>query len=529
LRLKDDEPVYVKNYRCPHSQIEEIQHQVGKLIEQNIVEPSVSPYNSPLLLVPKKSLPGSKEKKWRLVIDYRQINKKLMSDKFPLPRIDDILDQLGRAKYFSCLDLMSGFHQIELEESSRNITSFSTSNGSYRFTRLPFGLKIAPNSFQRMMTIAFSGLEPSQAFLYMDDLIVIGCSEQHMIKNLTDVFKLCRKHNLKLHPEKCSFFMHEVTFLGHRCTDKGILPDDKKFDVINNYPVPTDADSARRFVAFCNYYRRFIKNFAEYSRHITRLCKKNVPFEWTTECENAFQYLKNQLVQPNLLQYPDFSKEFCIITDASKQACGAVLTQNYNGLQLPVAYASRAFTKGESNKSTTEQELAAIHWAITHFRPYIYGKHFTVRTDHRPLTYLFSMINPSSKLTRMRLELEEYDFTVEYLRGKDNFVADALSRITISDLIDMNRKVLKVTTRHQSRQNNFCAENKQELLPKQSLEKASKPNVYEVITNDEVRKVVTLRITDSTCLLKHGKTVVARINVSDLYSNGILDLGQFFQ
>jgi len=139
------------------------------------------------------------------------------------------------------------------------------------------------------------------------------------------------------------------------------------------------------------------------------------------------------------------------------------------------------------------------------------------------------MINPSSKLTRMRLKLEEYDFTVEYLRGKDNFVADALSRITISDLIDMNRKVLKVTTRHQSRQNNFCAENKQELLPKQSLEKASKPNVYEVITNDEVRKVVTLRITDSTCLLKHGKTVVARINVSDLYSNGILDLGQFFQ
>jgi len=277
LRLKDDEPIYIKNYRSPHSHIEEIQKQVGKLISDKIVEPSVSEYNSPLLLVPKKSLPNSQEKKWRLVIDYRQINKKLLSDKFPLPRIDDILDQLGRAKYFSCLDLMSGFHQIELEENSRNITSFSTSNGSYRFTRLPFGLKIAPNSFQRMMTISFSGLEPSQAFLYMDDLMVIGCSEKHMIKNLTDVFNICRKYNLKLHPEKCSFFMHEVTFLGHKCTDKGVLPDDKKYDVIKNYPVPHDADSARRFVAFCNYYRRFIKNFADYSRHITRLCKKNVP------------------------------------------------------------------------------------------------------------------------------------------------------------------------------------------------------------------------------------------------------------
>ena len=201
---------------------------------------------------------------------------------------------------------MSVFHQIELDENSRDITSFSTSNGSYRFTRLRFGLKIAPNSFQRMMTIAFSGLKLSQAFLYMDDLIVIGCSEKHMLNNFISVFDVCRKHNLKLHPEKCSFFMHEVTFLGHKCTDKGILPDDKKFDVILNYPVPHDSDSARRFIAFCNYYRRFIKNFADYSRHITRLNKKNVPFEWTDECQNAFEYLKSQLIKPTLLQYPDF-------------------------------------------------------------------------------------------------------------------------------------------------------------------------------------------------------------------------------
>jgi len=179
------------------------------------------------------------------------------------------------------------------------------------------------------------------------------------------------------------------------------------------------ADSARPFVAFCNYYRRFIKNFADYSRHITKLCKKNVPFEWSSECQNAFEYLKEKLMHPILLQYPDFRKEFCIITVPSKQACGAVLTQNRNGILLPIAYASRSFTKGKSNKSTTEQELAAIHWAITHFRPYIYSKQFTIKTDHRSITYLFSMINPSSKLTRMRLELEEYDFTVEYLKGKD--------------------------------------------------------------------------------------------------------------
>ena len=309
-------------------------------------------------------MPGSNEKRWRLVVDFRNVNKKLIADKFPLPRIDDILDQLCRAKYFSCLDLISGFHQIELDEQSRDITSFSTDKGSFRFNRLPYGIKIAPNSFQRMMSIAFCGLSPEQAFLYMDDLVVLGCSEKHMLKNLKDVFSICRKYNLKLHPDKCSFFSHEVTYLGHKCTDKGILPDDSKFETIKNYPTPKDSDAVRRFVAFCNYYRRFIPNFASHSLHLTRLTRKNVQFQWNEECENAFQFLKEALLSPSILQYPNFNKPFCITTDASKNACGAVLSQDYNGIQLPVSYASRSFTKGERNKSTIEQELAAIHWAI---------------------------------------------------------------------------------------------------------------------------------------------------------------------
>ena len=184
------------------------------------------------------------------------------------------------------------------------------------------------------------------------------------------------------------------------------FPDEKKYEAIRDYPIPTNADEARRFVAFCNYYRRFIKNFADYSRHITRLTKKNVEFNLTSECQKAFEYFKKALMSPQILQYPDFAKPFCITTDASKQACGAVLSQEYDGKQLPISYASKSFTKGESNKSTIEQELTAIHWAIQYFRPYIYGKHFLVKTDHRPLTYLFSIKNPSSKLTRMRLDLE---------------------------------------------------------------------------------------------------------------------------
>ena len=279
FRMKDDAPVYIKNYRIPQSQREIIHQHIDKLVEDGIVEPSQSEFNSPVLLVPKKSLPDSKEKRWRLVIDYRRVNDKLIADKYPLPRIDDILDNLGKARFFSCIDLMSGFHQIELDKDSRDITSFSSDNGSYRFKRLPFGIKVAPNSFQRMMSLAFSGLTPDKCFIYMDNLVVIAPTEEKMFKHLTEVFEKCRKFNLKLHPDKCMFFRHEVTYLGHKCTDKGILPDDSKTDKILNFPKPQDADAVRRFVAFCNYYCRFIRNFAHHASHLTTLLKKNVNFE----------------------------------------------------------------------------------------------------------------------------------------------------------------------------------------------------------------------------------------------------------
>ena len=195
-------------------------------------------------------------------------------------------------------------------------------------------------------------------------------------------------------------------------------------------------------------------------------------------------------MSPTLLQYPDFTKEFCIITDASKLACDAVLTQEYDGRQLPIAYASRTFTMGESNKSTIEQELIAIHWAITHIKPYVYRKHFLVRSGHRSLSYLFWMKNPSSKLTRMRLDEEEYDFTVKYLRGKNNYVADALLWITINELKKMNKNIssiLKVTTRAITKNQNSSKINE-----KQETNKLYEPKIYVIIKNSDVRKYYKL-------------------------------------
>ena len=486
ITLQNEIPVYIPNYKQIHSQSEEIKTQIQKLISDDIIEPSVSHFNSPILLVPKKS--DDKTKKWRLVVDFRQLNKKILADKFPLPRIDSILDQLGRAKYFSTLDLMAGFHQIPLEEEARKYTAFSSPDGHFHFKRLPFGLNISPNSFQRMMNIAVAGLTPECAFVYIDDIVVIGCSTNHHLSNLKRVFERLRYYNLKLNPQKCKFFSTEVTYLGHKITNEGILPDDSKFQTIKDYPEPTNVDEVRRFVAFCNYYRKFVPNFADIAKPLNNLLRKNITFEWNREHQQSFLTLKNYLLSPKILQYPDFSKDFILTTDASDVACGAILSQQYGNSDLPIAYASKSFTKGEKSKPVIEKELTAIHWAIDYFKSYLYGRRFKVRTDHRPLVYLFGMKQPTSKLTRMRLDLAEYDFDIEYLPGKTNVGADALSRIpTTSE--ELKSLLLVVNTRSMMKNRNLDKNTRRLDEP---IKETDHLNVWRTENPSEVNKLLKL-------------------------------------
>lgn len=456
IKLLDQEPVYIKNYRPIHSQKHELNSQVNDLLKNGQIEKSIAPYNSPILLVPKKS--GSNQPVWRLVTDYSCLNKKIVSDTYPLPRIDDILDQLGDNKFFSILDLSQGFHQIKITEDSRDCTTFSTPAGSFRWKVLPFGLKVSPSAFARMINAAFATLPYRVCFIYLDDIIIVGRTHQEHLNNIQQVFNVCDNSCLKLNPNKCKFFVTQVTYLGHKCSSAGVSPDESKFAAIKNYPRPQSKDEVKRFVAFANYYRRFIKDFANISAPLNFLTRKTAEFKWSDICEQNFQLIKSILISPKLLQYPDFTKNFILTCDASKIACGAVLSQVHNGCDMPVAYASKAFTKGESNKAPIEQELLAIYYGIKHFRPYVYGTKFTIRSDHKPLVYLFSLKDPSSRLTRLRLELEEYDFEVEYIKGSTNVVADALSRITLDDLKNISAfvcTVLPVTTRSMTRANNL--------------------------------------------------------------------------
>lgn len=345
ISISDRSPVYIKNYRLPHSHIEEISNEVDRLVKEDIVEPSVSSYNSPLLIVPKKS--NDSKQKWRLVVDFRQLNNKIHDDKFPLPRLEDILDNLGKARYFSTLDMQSSFHQIPLDPQSRKYTAFSTNKGHFQYKRLPFGLKISTNSFQRMLTIALAGLE-WQAFLYVDDIIVFGSSITQHNRNLDSIFQRLRKFNLKLNPKKCSFLKTEVIYLGHSISGQGVKPDPSKFLVIENYPTPTNKDDVRRFVAFANYYRKFVKDFASIAKPLNQLQKKASSFIWTDKKHNAFLTLKRKLINPPILQYPNFEQKFTVTTDASNFAMGAVLSQGPH--DLPICYASKSFSDRDIKK-----------------------------------------------------------------------------------------------------------------------------------------------------------------------------------
>lgn len=450
IKLKNNiNPIYTKPYRLPQALKTEVNKQITKMLKDDIIEESTSEWSSPILLVPKKS---ESDQKWRLVIDFRKLNENIVDDKFPLPNINDILDSLSGSIYFTHLDLQQGYYQVKLAPESRKYTAFSTSTGHYQLKRLPMGLKTSCSAFSRVMSIAMSGLAFEKCFIYLDDLIIFGRSLTVHNQNLIDVFERLRKVNLKLNPIKCQFLKKEILYLGHLVSADGISPDPEKTKVLEKFPIPQNTDEVRRFVAFCNYYRKFVPSFATITMPLNNLLKKNVPFVWTSECQNAFDFLKTSLMSAPILEYPDFSEtnKFILQTDASDLAIGSVLC---NSNLKPVAYASRPLNKAERNYPVIQKELTAIVWAVKYFRPYLFGRTFTIMTDHKPLIYLFGMKDPSSRLIKYRLVLEEYDFEILYVKGKDNVVADALSRVCITsdELKGMNEEVVTVMTRGQKR------------------------------------------------------------------------------
>lgn len=430
IHTKDEIPVHTKSYRYPNIHKLEIEKQIDEMLQDGIIQNSISPWTSPIWIVPKK-IDSSGKPKWRLVIDYRKLNEKTVDDKFPMPNIEEILDKLGRSVYFTTIDLKSGFHQIKVDKKDRPKTAFSTDKGHFEFIRMPFGLKNAPATFQRAMNILLSNLIGKCCLVYMDDIIVFGASLQQHLDNLNKVLSKLEEANFKIQLDKCEFLKKECEFLGHIVTEEGIKPNPNKIEKVLNWPLPKTQKEIKGFLGLVGYYRRFIKDFAQLTKPMTKCLKKGAIIIQDEKFKQCFKDCQTILTTDPILRYPDFNKQFILETDASDYALGAVLSQKFeDNKEHPIAYASRTLNDTEVNWSATEKELAAIVWAVKHFRPYIYGTRPILRTDHKALLWLRQKKDLNKKLLNMKLALEEYEFgALEYKKGKLNQNADALSRL----------------------------------------------------------------------------------------------------
>eukprot|EP00731_Ephydatia_muelleri_P006029 Em0003g277a len=350
----------------------------------------------------------------RFCIDYRKLNAVTTKDAYPLSCIDDTLDTLCGSKWFSTLDLLSGYWQVEMSPEDRHKTAFCTPQGLFEFKVMPFGLCNAPATFQRLMDLVLAGLQWSKCLVYLDDVILLG--------------------GLKLRADKCCFLQRNVKYLGHLVGVDGLQVDPDKVGKVASWPVPQSAQQVQQFLGFANYYRRFIQGFAEVAKPLHRLTEHAVNFSWTAECQEAFENLRSRLTRAPILAFPDYTLPFILNTDASDLGIGAVLSQVSSlGQEQVVAYGSRLLSKAERNYSVTRRELLAVVTFTRLFRPYLLGRRFTVRTDHSSLQWIQNFKEPEGQLARWLEQLQEYDFKVIHRKGRNHNNADALSRLSEGD------------------------------------------------------------------------------------------------
>ena len=389
-------------YRIPIVQRDRIAQLIKQMEEQGIVKPSCSPWASPVVLVPKKD--GST----CFCVDYRRLNTVTKKGVYPLPRIDDILDTLGRAKYFTTLDLSAGYWQVELDPESQAKTAFTSHCGLYEFTHMPFGLCNVPATFQRLMQVVLAVLEWDCCFVYIDDILIASWSFEEHMRHLQLVFERLRQAGLHLKPKKCLFLHERVPYLGFVISKHGIQVDPSKTDKVKNFPTPTDPTSIRSFVGLALYYCRFVPRFAAIAAPLYRLIKKDVKFKWSDECKTTFCWLKFVLTEAPVLVYPRFGEgeHFLLETDASGIGLGAVLSQKLSdGKYHPVAFASRCLQPYEKNYPISELETLAIVRAVKYFRAYLLGHPCTVLTDHAACVSLLNSPRPSAKLARWAMAI----------------------------------------------------------------------------------------------------------------------------
>ena len=426
----DGKPFKLPPHRHSYRDKEIIDAEVDLLLERGSIQPSESPYSSPIVVVTKK------DGKARMCIDYRRLNAQTVIDSYPLPLIAELLESAGGSRYYSSMDMLSGYHQVPVAAADRHKTAFVTWRGLWEWRVMPFGLVNAPATFQRLMNIITSRLSPLMCLVYLDDILVHSRTLDEHFDHLQAVFDVLRQAGLSLKASKCFWGMAEVQFLGHVVSKDGVRPDPEKVASIHQFDPSRGVSHVRTFLGMAGYYRRFIKDYSTIARPLHDLCKTKdaPPFEWTEECAAAAKHLKRLLTTAPILWSPTLDGEFILATDASDTGLGAVLSQKVNGVERPVIYLSRALKPAEKNYSVTERECLAVVWAVDKLHHFLHNnRYFTLITDHNSLRWLQTARSKNAKLTRWGIALSDYLFNVHYRRGAENTNADALSRLHSQD------------------------------------------------------------------------------------------------
>ena len=432
----------LKHYEWVQREIESLEH-------AGVITTSMSKWASPIVVIPKKSAPWEPPKR-RLCVDFRKVNElqqevitagktKGQISIHPLPKIDEMYVKLKGAKVFSTIDLRSGYHHIALGKSSRAKTAFVTPFGKYEFLMVPFGLAQAPAYFQLLMNKVLKGLK--FAMIYLDDIIIFSQDELQHLEHLEIVLSCLREAGLKMKHSKCDFFKSEIHYLGHLISPEGISLLPNKLDSIKHMPVPNSAKEIKQFLGLTGYYRKFVPRFADISRPLPTLTKKDVKFEWTSACQKSFELLKEALCVEPVLKYADTSKPYTLYTDASKYGWAGVLTQPHimtidgksTTTDHPVAFVSGLFRGSELNWAALTKEAFAIYMSIKKLSFYLTDAQILLRSDHKPLEKFLLKNTLNSKVNNWAMELEAFNIQFDYIKGSSNILADTLSHLIAID------------------------------------------------------------------------------------------------
>jgi len=429
-------PISKRPYRMAVNELEELKKQLRELQSKGYIRPSSSPWGAPVIFVEKKD--GTQ----RMCVDYRSLNEVTIKNKYPLPRIEDLFDQLKGVCVFSKIDLRSGYHQLRIKPSDIPKTAFTTRYGLYEYTVMSFGLTNAPAYFMYLMNKVFMEYLDKFVVVFIDDILIYSKTEEEHEEHLRLVLQKLREHQLYAKLSKCDFWLKEVSFLGHVISNGGVAVSPKNVADVLKWSPPQTVGEIRSFLGMAGYYRRFIEGFSSIAKPMTALLEKGKPFKWNEQCQASFEELKKRLTTAPILTLPDVTKSFSIYCDASKQGLGCVLMQEGK----VIAYASRQLKKHEVNYPTHDLELAAVVHSLKIWRHYILGHKCDIYTDHKSLKYIFTQNDLNLRQRRWLELIKDYELEIHYHPGKANVVADALSRKSQVNMMEATELPMELLT-----------------------------------------------------------------------------------